>query len=1176
MKITTSILNRPSLSLILFLTFGVMIAEANDPAVIDIPSRVAVGGGWSDAGPMGEYFTGNKLEGAAAFTRREVRVDFDWGTVLPIGGSTAEPYKSFPHDNFSARWTGKVIPRFSEPYIFTVNSDSKPTLSIKDSGTGKLTDIPLTKNADNKYVSQPIAFKNESPIELVLEYHHVTGTAYCSLRWSSPSTPAEVVDPVIEQGLNLASFSACWADQVKYRRWGNSEMADEKGQLKTNKGDYVFVEGASATPGCYLLSFTGYANISFFNFGGSKFIIDGKEYDKITAKGLGYDEKNNKTQATIKVLDLPPSNRFLNISDAFRDPAGTQPGLADFHVMRPMEKNSDTPCPTDAIAYPPMKRMASDFTCLRWLAIANGFGGCTGFWKDRTPPAFTGFTRGESKSQNTLNGGENWEYLIMFANESGRDLYLTTPVNADEEYFRKLAQLIRYGSDGMEPYTQPTANPKYPPLNSNLHLYFEVGNEIWNWGFPSSQFANKLAKDAVEQNTEEGKIINYDKRSNYRRYHAVRTVKASTAFREIFGDAAMNNRIRPLIEFQYANANATAGSSFGFIENYYNNEDGEHVKDPHPLRYYIWGGGGAAYYGVGNGEGEQNDVSFKDSSFEGSVIGDGVKASPPAGAWTFTGNAGVYRNLCSAVASYTPDKRVEQPKKTAVGMRFTTGEKPLWVYKLGRVYNYGNDKGARISVLKASDLSLIAKGETGPIQAYMTKVFGYYWAELPDKKPVQLEANTEYLLVSQDLGGSSQIAGFDSAIKPGSGLSNIKAVKVKMDDPENTKGWQVDNIEGNCCPGPITMLYSEKADVVVDLPQPPDGQQAAYICGIGELSQQVNFPKAGSYALTLNCIGCASKGQPGSGFRLYCDEQNASPMMQHDTRGNSDSFAIGGWGRNNGFKEEWGSAVFTIDKPGMHTIRFVGTTKDDLKPGYTVLDNIRIASADSFMESGFGGGSALGQPVEKEWGKNQAKDSRFSISLGLPRVSYETGWSVGGDFYQKPIQNWCKLIDPRAGKLNDQAINIWKKTGGYMPVWGVYTYFIEEDVEHGEDYPIMKSFIQSSRQLPPDPDNGVTLPAELTDKNCVEWGGKDLKEAGRFLSWTIICPETAVYKVTIETAVGGKYNVDFDGQSLGPVEEGGTPVSYLVKTTKGIHGVLIRSKEGTVMLQKITVSENSK
>ena len=1159
---------------------GVSLLKAEPPAptsppVVTIPARGAVGGGWSDAGPLGEYYIGDKPEGTPAFTRREVRIDFDWGTVLPIGGSPAEPYRSFPHDNFSARWTGKLIPRFTEPYVFSVSSDSQPTLFLKDPVTGKLSKISLSKNPDKTLVSKPVELKKGEAVEVVLEYHHAKGGASCSIAWSSPSTPNEVIEPVIEQGLNIASFGMnLWADRQKDIRWAADqgvEFYDENGQIKVSKSTFLFAESSTPTPGYYLMSFTGYANVKLAWAPNSKFIVDGKECDQLTAKGPAYDPKTNKTQVLLKFAEELPQNRFLFFTDAFRDPEGTQPGILDFHMMRPTGKGSETPCASDSIVNPPMRRMASFFTSLRYLDVANMT--TTPYWKDRSPATYAKFYREEDKAKNIGRGGENWEYLIILANESGRDLYLTTPMLADDEYFHKLAQLIRYGSDGVEPYTQPTLNPKFPPLNPNLHFYFEVGNEIWNWGFASSQICNGIAKEVVEKKTEEGLIINYDGHANYRRYHAIRTLKASNAFREVFGDAAMNHRIRPLLEFQYANCQETASFSFSFLDRYYNNGDGEHVKEPHPISYYIWGAGGAAYFGVGNGEGTQNEVVFKDPSFEETVVSPGESIAPTTGPWTFSGNAGIYRTYDSAVTSYQPaEKLIDVPAKTGFGMRFTTGDKPIWVYKLGRVYNGPNGKGARISLLKASDLSLVAKAETGPVQAFLQAILGYFWGEFPDKKPVQLDANTEYLLVSQDIEQPSRIDGFDLPIKAGPGILNVKSIKVTLVDPVNTQSWQVNDRDPNSCGGPVTMLYAGKPDLVMDWIQPHDGQQAAYITGSGEISQQVNFPKAGSYALTLNSTQTKnSKNSRGSGFQFFCDDQNASPLSQSNIRGNADRFATGGFARNNGFKEDWGSAVFTIDKPGLHTLRFVGTSKNEENLNSVLLDNIRIASADSIMESGFGGGSALGQPVEHAWGASQAKDSTLGISLGLPRVSYETGWSLGGDFAQKPIQNWCKLMDPRSEKINDDATNIWKKTGGFLPIWGVYTYWITDDMENGDKYPVTKSFIKASQQLPPEPDNGIAIPAVLTDKNVAQWGGwVDLKITGRFIAWTVVTPETAVYKVSVIGVAGGKYTVDFDGQTLGPVVEGDT--EYRVKTTKGIHGILIRCKEAPVTFQKINVT----
>ena len=52
-----------------------------------------------------------------------------------------------------------------------------------------------------------------------------------------------------------------------------------------------------------------------------------------------------------------------------------------------------------------------------------------------------------------------WEYQVMLANETGKDLYITIPINASDDYVRRLAKLLRYGSDGMNPYDRPGRQP---------------------------------------------------------------------------------------------------------------------------------------------------------------------------------------------------------------------------------------------------------------------------------------------------------------------------------------------------------------------------------------------------------------------------------------------------------------------------------------------------------------------------------------------------------------------------------------------------------------------------------------------------------------------------------------------------------------------------------------------
>src|SRR3954462_12345428 len=73
----------------------------------DVP---ATGGGFVAGGIQGEYFANPDLVGTPAFTRRDVRIDFDWQNRAP-GGSTSTAFQEVGADDFSVRWTGQVIPR---------------------------------------------------------------------------------------------------------------------------------------------------------------------------------------------------------------------------------------------------------------------------------------------------------------------------------------------------------------------------------------------------------------------------------------------------------------------------------------------------------------------------------------------------------------------------------------------------------------------------------------------------------------------------------------------------------------------------------------------------------------------------------------------------------------------------------------------------------------------------------------------------------------------------------------------------------------------------------------------------------------------------------------------------------------------------------------------------------
>ena len=1135
-------------------------------------ARSAIGGGVPDAGFRGEYFANDNLLGQPAFTRKEVRVRFDWGTLLPVGGSTAEPYASFPHEHFSLRLTGQVMPRFSESYTFHLTFAAGARMKIRAENTTTWTTLVEQWGKPGDVQAKAFPMQAGRRYDVQIEYHHLTGAASLILRWSSPTTPEEVVEPASESGLNLASWNGyCLADRGKEGRWWRidgkeptTELMDENGWPKFD-AEFIPFEASKTILGTYLVSFTGKAALTF-KFIPAKFVVDGKDYAAQLPRGVGYNAATNTTTATL-VVEGEEGTAFMPITQSSRSGSDTvlNTGITDLQIMRPIALGATDTHQLHEVTYRPMKSLAECFTCLRWLGVANANAITT--WAARTPANYRAFEAPEGADK--LERGENWEDLIMFANETGRDLYLCTPVAADNDYLTKFAKLLKYGSDGMEPYDAPQAHPKYPPLNSNLCVYFEIGNEIWNWAFASTGQALNTAANEVQQKSDDGKIVNFDGKAgdkgllSMRRWLALRTVRACETFRTVFGDEAYGARFRPLIEYQYANAQSTAVDSFDFLDSYFNNGAGDLVKDPHPIPYYIWGGGGAAYYGVGNPEGLQTDVLVPDGGFEQAAVAEGpTPATPTESPWRFTGNGGIYRPLNSAVADYSSIKRIRQDRKTAYGFKFKVGDKPLYVRQLGRVFSYGCE-GATLRLLKADDNSEVMKGDTGGVHAYLTKIFGYYYSKAAET-PVRLEPNTSYYLLATANGDGEDVAADDTQVaNAGPGLTLLNAVKAEVTDANNPATWKFSDGQAGSLFGPVTFLYAMSPDVAGALPQPPQGQQAAILRGNAEMAVPVNVPKTGKFALTFNATG------PGA-FQVWVDDQPASARAQSDYRvaDANGNCGIGGWGRNNGFKEEWGSAVFSIERAGPHTIKFVGKSKPD---GFMVFDDMRIASLDAIMTSGFGGGSALGQPEEHQWGDSQRKDSALVTVYGLARVSYETGWSLGGDFYQKPIQNYAKFMDPRATVINDTAINIFQQSNGWLPVWGVYTYWPNNDFAHGRDYPIMKSFLAAAKWLPADSDNGISLPGTLNAANAVKWWWNapvaTLNERGSYLSWTVVAPVSGAYLLRLQATGTGGVDVNVDGWRAGQPLTVGQPAEIQLTLRKGVHGIRIRNTGGNVTIQ---------
>jgi hypothetical protein len=321
-----------------------------------------------------------------------------------------------------------------------------------------------------------------------------------------------------------------------------------------------------------------------------------------------YDSPSNTSTGSF-TLPANPSHPYLTITATDRDGVGTNnDGVTNWRVMRPMTPGSGTSYPDTAVFTDQILNVARYFNCIREMSnIEAGGNDWEDLWSERVKPSepqdldgADGRHYGDPApggwDRPTHARGRAHEYMIRLANDADVDVFINIPVCASDDYVTKLAQLARYGSDGVNPYTSTQASPVYPPLEAGRRLYIELGNELWNWGSP--YWYNKNWMHTTAKATTAGHPIRYDSTTDENilayRWQAYRTMQISDIFRSVWGDANMYTVVRPIIGWQQSSGSST--NQLIFLHNYYNNGDGvSHVATPHTVNYFIWGGGGTFY-----------------------------------------------------------------------------------------------------------------------------------------------------------------------------------------------------------------------------------------------------------------------------------------------------------------------------------------------------------------------------------------------------------------------------------------------------------------------------------------------------------------------------------------------------------------------------------------------------
>lgn len=362
---------------------------------------------------------------------------------------------------------------------------------------------------------------------------------------------------------------------------------DELGNPKTDAVKLIF-ESTPNIIGIYSLSFKGKAEkIEILGVAGE-------------VREIQYDEKNNTTTAKVEIL-AEGTIVYISFKGTRRTPdSEPETGITDVHLYRPGYPADGSITFTDELLAAVKKFQVIRF--MEWSEINKN---PSQTWSERNLPEYSTQNRALGNSIFTVaqggKAGVAYEYMIQLCNEANCDLWVNIPVNADDDYIANLAKLIHYGRKGSD-------GKDYLPLKPNLKVYVEYGNEIWNTSLKGCLWVDGLWK-SIQTDSTHPIFFDGNKNEYVGRYRYVgwKTVCMSNIFRAEFGDRQMMSRIRPVLEGQLANK-IWMTYALEFIEKYYATpRDGMSAKE---VSYFIYGGGGSAYYGINIDKTKYSDAEY--------------------------------------------------------------------------------------------------------------------------------------------------------------------------------------------------------------------------------------------------------------------------------------------------------------------------------------------------------------------------------------------------------------------------------------------------------------------------------------------------------------------------------------------------------------------------------------
>lgn len=509
----------------------------------------------------------------------------------------------------------RAIPIAPPQGVFAVPGDAKVTLFWSPSTGADSYDVERASDSAGPWevvASTTLARDSDSGLAdgVPLFYRVLARNAVAVSQPSSPvetmAGGSEVGPPPLEDptrnhlGLNLW-FNRDWGGAFAFvdvmkesRPWQDAANwhlpvagVDDLGWPTADASTVVFSGLAEDFNGTYSLQFEGQADVSLLWCPGS---VENKIWDPLT----------NTTRADV-TFAMTEANRSVglvltNTRRTPESPLGS--GFRNLRLYRPGY-------PTDgSVLYTtPFLESLGRAGVVRMMEWAGGSSNLEQHWADRITPDHATqaelpappYTGPDAEVFETALG-VSLEHRIQLCNTLMTDCWINIPPVADDEYVRNMALVLRYGSDGKDPYTSPRENPVYPPLDPALRLYVEYSNENWNSG--TGFLAFHVIKGICAHLDASHPVMNPLPDSIYTavwRWPAWKIWSIGETFRDVFGEAAMMSRVRPMLMTQRGNAQGTLSTALLWLEGFLAG-----LPVPLEVRDVFWGAGGSAYWGATN------------------------------------------------------------------------------------------------------------------------------------------------------------------------------------------------------------------------------------------------------------------------------------------------------------------------------------------------------------------------------------------------------------------------------------------------------------------------------------------------------------------------------------------------------------------------------------------------